>query len=376
MRDDVLKVSETIRGFLQKAHSSHSGSAGRFTFAPGEETITGIMLVEIKTRVPATRVIAKPTRRTESIEGHDWVWTIQARFGYHTFRIQSKRLYPNGRYELVTHHAGRPADENMELQVDKLIDACLQRRHVPLYALYNPEIADFAQSTVDLGACCQKRLQRHDPTIPYYSPMGVTVFDAHWLKYQLQPVGPTVVPRVPATADLNGATMPIECLFDCPIAGPAPGVRQPQGHGGDPAIPPGGPNRSGDSHGAGDPRGDGPTDEASVREGLSASGDDGHGHEQVLGLRFHPYSHMRKLAATLRGGDYGGDIVGFSEERPEYLSKLDEFESALARAAELEADAEPRRGVWEAELNRQSSSIEEPVRGAAPPDFYVVSYLE
>src|SRR5690625_4932853 len=103
------------------------------------------MLVEIKTKVPATRVFAKPTRRTESIEGHDWVWTIHVRFGYHTFRIQSKRLYPNGRYDLVTHHEGRLAYDYMELLVDKLIDACLQMRHVPLYALYNPEIADFAQ---------------------------------------------------------------------------------------------------------------------------------------------------------------------------------------------------------------------------------------
>lgn len=364
----MLKVSESIYDFLVRAYSTAGGQAGGFSFEPREETVTDILLVGLKFDVPGTIIIEKPSAPVEAKEGHDWVWTIQTAFGFHTFRIQSKRLYANGRYEMLKHYSGKIVDANIELQIDKLIDVSRKRRHVPLYALYNPDIADFAQPTVDLGACCRQTLQRHDPSLPNYSPMAVTVFDAHWAKSKLHPVGRSVIPKVPNTLELNKAAMPLECIFGCPAAGSGGGGskrggKPVGGSGGGPARP----------SGRDDGKSDGPGDSGGGEGGPSVGTSESEG---APGLTAHPLSYMRKLAMALRGDVATDEVVGFSREAPEHLSKLLAFESQGAHPEDVGDSPGRASSDHLGDLVRQFSEIEEPIEGVEPPDFYVFNRLE
>lgn len=106
-----------------------------------EETLTETLLYEIAWAHKAdpgfrVRVATKPE---ESLHGGDWeLWLTQGGKGI-KFRVQAKRLYPNGRYKSLFSY-GKDAYGNavdLHLQTKKLIASAKLDNSIPLYCFYN-----------------------------------------------------------------------------------------------------------------------------------------------------------------------------------------------------------------------------------------------
>ncbi len=320
----MREVSRLIHEFIRDAGSGHP------RFLPNEETLTEIALVELGRRVGAVTVVQKPSRAVESREGHDWVWTVRSPRGFGTMRVQAKKLYPSGRYEKLNHHYDVPTTAggtSKELQLERLIRTSHAQGHAPVYAMYNGDFGDFAASSVALGHCCRSPLQRHDPSAARFSPLGVTLMDAHWVRYWMPP-NPASVPPVPSTADLNSGAIAWECMFCSPAT-------QTSAGGGD--DPPGGPGPDGTEPG------DAESEARLHRPGLPTD----------------PRSYLLKLLHALFDEDVStgarAETVGFSVVPPEWLEAL-EARSEIADAEEYEFFA----------------SLEPGVADEDRPDFYVL----
>jgi hypothetical protein len=325
------------------------------SFVAGEETLTENLLVGLKAASPSTFVIQKPSRAVESREGHDFVWTLRSRFGYGTFRVQAKKLYPSGKYEVLNHHYLLPPN-GVELQLERLIRTSRILGHAPIYAFYNADHGDFAQSSVTLGACCRVHLQRRDPSRRDYSPVAVTLADAHWVRAFMTPASP-LVPPVPTTKDLNGAALPWECLLGCRFrssTGSAPL---------DPSDAPTGGHESGPSPKIDDPTGAGsPPDGTSDRAGRDSPPEGVTGPDYVgeLGLVPHRSSYLRKLAWALQTGEQTETLVGFSRDEPSWLAASAEDppvddEGGFFKSLEPDLDDEERPAFYVFSDVRQDS---------------------
>lgn len=291
MVDRLVTLSEDVLEFIRGALAPPGG------FMPGEETLTEMVLVALKRSHAATTCIAKPSRFLESREGHDWVWTIRTRFGYGTFRVQAKKLDAGGQYKELNH----PKKVGKDLQLERLIRTAKLKRHAPIYALYNGDFGPFAVEPVRLGACCRLDLQRSQPGKTDHSFMGVTVVDAHWIKYLMQP-SPPAVPPVPATKDVNGAAMPWECLIVCRGAAmTTPPRTSPDGSPIDDDPEGNGPSTDGGATGDAPPGGS-----TSPRRGVDASAT----------------SYMRQLARALQTGEASAGMTGFSQDPPDWWRRF------------------------------------------------------
>jgi hypothetical protein len=108
--------------------------ASRVRMALGEETITETALYEIALEhANDDRIVITPfTKPIEFRNGADWEWwLIKGRIGL-GFRVQAKRLFPNGRYQSLL-----KAPPHEYRQLDKLCDAGRDDRCIPLYCFYN-----------------------------------------------------------------------------------------------------------------------------------------------------------------------------------------------------------------------------------------------
>jgi len=327
------------------------------SFVAGEETLTENLLVGLKAASASTFVIQKPSRAVESREGHDFVWTLRSRFGYGTFRVQAKKLYPSGIYKVLNHHYVLPKHAGVALQLERLIRTSRMLGHVPIYAFYNADHGVFAQSSVTLGACCRVQLQRRDSSRVDYSPMAVTLADAHWVRALMTPASP-LVPPVPSTTNLNRAALPWECLLGCrsrSSTGSAPL---------DPSDTPTGGDGSGPSPEIDDPTGAGsPPDGTSDRAGRDSPPEGVTGPDYVGELGLVPYrsSYLRKLAWALQTGEQTETLVGFSREEPSWLAASVENppvddESGFFKSLEPDLDDEERPAFYVFSDVRQDSS--------------------
>lgn len=291
MTSDVLRtISSEILEFVRDSGRSPGG------FLPGEETLTEMVLVGLKRQLGRTSVIEKPSRLSENREGHDWVWTLRTSHGYGTMRVQAKKLYASGKYD-VLNHSHRTANGSVELQLERLINASRAYGHVPVYAFYNGDFGVYGQSPVSLGSCCQLRLQRDSILGPSYSPMGVTLTDAHWIRGKMAPCSPKV-PPVPRTTDINSAAFPWECLFSCqsPRGLPGPGQDETASH-------------------------EGRDSRETNQSGQNASKAGKPGSENPR-MAVSPKSYLQKLVRALQEGEVTDGMTGFSETPPIWLQQL------------------------------------------------------
>lgn len=307
-RHDLRKISGEIRNFISDAKQPPGG------FMPGEETLTELLLVRLKQLLPRTSIVEKPTRHQEAREGHDFVWTVRTRHGYGTMRVQAKKLYDSGRYDQLNHHSGNIQDGTVELQLERLIRVAKNLKHAPIYAFYNGNFGEFQEKTITLGGCCQSPLQRTNQSSKNYSPMGVTLVDAHWVKCKMRSDNGSI-PLVPKTKILNKAAMPWECLLFCSSL------------------------------------------KSSTVPGFSG-----------LDEQWDSNSFLRKLRNLLQVGQSGiserSNIdSGFSLEVPEWIEKLEN--SGIGDIGEWQ-------GSWE-DVRISYDSLESSLEGADRPDFYVYS---
>lgn len=106
----------------------------------GEETITDILLLDLKRKAsPRSRVIQTPKSK-EKDNGTDWEWWLGSnRRGWIRLAIQAKKLHlEKGKYTTLSHKVGT------QLQINLLEKYALANHAIPAYVLYNhlsPSIA-------------------------------------------------------------------------------------------------------------------------------------------------------------------------------------------------------------------------------------------
>lgn len=341
---NLQKISEDILFFIDGATSLPGA------FMPNEETITELLLVDLKRLLPRTSVIQKPNKHQESREGHDWVWTVRTKHGYGTMRVQAKKLYDSGDYKALNHYYGQAKEASVELQLERLINTARSQNHVPIYAFYNGRFGVFKQSPVELGGCCRSPLQRDQGQSANYSPMGVTLTDAHWVQYLMQPDKTrTSIPSVPGTDKLNQAVIPWECLLSCTSCGsPIVPDPSPTGSNGEDSRPK-------------DSTVDGRSDKTESHGESVGSAGSGKGPE----MQDYSRSFLRKLRDFLQTGESrvsrnDAILTGFSEEPPAWMEGL-----VVRETGEWRDNLENSDIIYE----RLEPDLEEEQR----PNFYVYS---
>lgn len=99
----------------------------------GEETITDLLLMDLKRKHPPTSRIIQTPKTKEKDQGTDWEWWIGSdRTGWLRFAVQAKKLHLNtGRYTGLSHKVGGT------FQIDLLERYAQANGAVPLYCFYN-----------------------------------------------------------------------------------------------------------------------------------------------------------------------------------------------------------------------------------------------
>lgn len=169
-----------------------------------EETITEIILLELKLRHPNNIFIKQVGKKTENKIGADWLWAFVGKEG-HVFGmcIQAKRLFPDRTYQSIIEDKKNPTK-----QVDKLINvgsSCKNftgKKLYPLYVFYNNWDEDSLNKTTHFHPkCCE----RHHP----HTILGCTYADAYDVKEIL-------LKSKRSLDDYLHISHPWSCLIACP----------------------------------------------------------------------------------------------------------------------------------------------------------------
>ena len=108
--------------------------ASRVGLALSEETLTETALYEMALahELDGKIAISLATKPQEARHGADWEWwLINGNMGV-SFRVQAKRLFPNGRYQSLLKGPPDPYQ-----QLNRLCRAARRDGHVPLYCFFN-----------------------------------------------------------------------------------------------------------------------------------------------------------------------------------------------------------------------------------------------
>jgi hypothetical protein len=98
----------------------------------GEETITDLVLLELKRKHSPRSYIAQTPVVKEKTQGTDWEWWVGSdRIGWIRYAVQAKRLNKDMRYGAITHKV------NGTQQVKLLENYAIANRAVPIYCFYN-----------------------------------------------------------------------------------------------------------------------------------------------------------------------------------------------------------------------------------------------
>ena len=114
----------------------------------GEETITDLLLMDLKRKHPPTSTIIQTPKTKEKDKGTDWEWWIGSdRTSWLRFAVQAKKLHIDSqRYTGLSHKVGE------SLQIDLLEKYAKANDAIPLYCFYN-----YTQPAAAAKAwhCCQ-----------------------------------------------------------------------------------------------------------------------------------------------------------------------------------------------------------------------------
>src|SRR5262249_48036490 len=113
-----------------------------------EETITELALynVAFSHRQTSDIVITVATKPAERRHGADWQWWLVRGNQGIGFRVQAKRLFPDGRYRSLRKLGSAPYE-----QLDRLVKTSRAEQLVPLYCFYNFHHNNFA--SISHNAC-------------------------------------------------------------------------------------------------------------------------------------------------------------------------------------------------------------------------------
>lgn len=118
----------------------------------GEETITDLLLLDLKRQLPGRVRVVQTPKHLEKNQGTDWeMWLGADRIGWLRFAVQAKKLdLATGRYLGFGHKVGSV------YQIDLLERYARKNRAIPLYCLYNYRDFDFAQVSSAWRCCAQQ----------------------------------------------------------------------------------------------------------------------------------------------------------------------------------------------------------------------------
>jgi hypothetical protein len=172
----------------------------------GEETVTDLVLLELKrTRHPGLQVL-QTNKHAESTQGTDWEWWLGSDSqGWLRFAVQAKRLcVSTGRYLALAHKT------RGEQQIDLLERFASDNGAVPLYCLFN-----FTEKAGPPSWHCCEAL-----TPPQ---LGCTLAPAAVIRHAIESHGHRTFRSIHA----NPRTLPWRCLAKCskfrPVASPTDG---------------------------------------------------------------------------------------------------------------------------------------------------------
>lgn len=162
----------------------------------GEETITDLLLLDLRRRKPLLAEIVQTSKSKESISGTDFEWWLGSdRIGWIRFAVQAKKLdFKSMRY-VFTHKV------NGILQIDLLERYAKANGATPIYCLYNrPTDLDEAKH----WHCCQTPFERDQ--------MGCTITPSSVVRKTLSIRGSKNFDYI----HKNRRSVPWRCLALCP----------------------------------------------------------------------------------------------------------------------------------------------------------------
>jgi hypothetical protein len=107
--------------------------ASAYGLSYGEESLTDMLLLELKRQHAKELTITPFNRRQEGRNGADWAWWFEGK-QWLGMRVQAKRLYPSGRYEALDDLVGK---SKTKLQADLLLTEAKADNLFPMYCFYN-----------------------------------------------------------------------------------------------------------------------------------------------------------------------------------------------------------------------------------------------
>ena len=163
----------------------------------GEETITDLLLLDLRRRKPQAAEFIQTNKHRESLSGTDFEWWLGSnRIGWIRFAVQAKKLNLNtGRYGGFTHEV------NGELQINLLEKYAMANRATALYCLYNHAVK---LDPLKHWHCCQTPFEPEQ--------MGCTITPSSVVGDTLLNYGTKNFDYVHA----NERTIPWRCLALCP----------------------------------------------------------------------------------------------------------------------------------------------------------------
>jgi hypothetical protein len=131
---DVTRPLRRLLAYITRATTRQSEHAIQLGLAFSEETITDLLLLELKRAMGGRLQVHKFSKREESVTGADWVWWLGGRNGWFGMRVQAKRLDHDS---LIYEHLGYRAKKKTHRQIDLLISAAAKDGIFPAYCFYN-----------------------------------------------------------------------------------------------------------------------------------------------------------------------------------------------------------------------------------------------
>lgn len=108
-------------------------AASKLGISLSEETITECALYGIAAAHQGKSIVVDlATKPAENKHGADWEWWLVRKNQGLCFRVQAKRLYPDGKYRAL-----KKAGQQPYKQLDKLISNAQRAGAVPLFCFYN-----------------------------------------------------------------------------------------------------------------------------------------------------------------------------------------------------------------------------------------------
>jgi hypothetical protein len=167
----------------------------------GEETITDLLLLELKRLGSGQIRIIQTPKSIEKTSGTDWEWWVRApgNAGWYRFAIQAKKLdSKSNRYERLRHRVG-PV-----LQLNLLKQYAWKHGAIPLYCFFNHVDNFDAAKLRQVWHCCDEKRELQQ--------LACTVVPLPVIEYV---VTPRVSKSFSAVHSHRGA-VPWRCLLKCP----------------------------------------------------------------------------------------------------------------------------------------------------------------